>query len=296
MMTRVARPRVALVFDLDRVARIGLRDFERILRGDFDFLAVVLLDITARVRVSSCGIDNLFPNPLVWKTSNRSRFDRRIPQHVDTRVEDRASLISRSFRSFLVIRNPIVHVRHSLAFYGTLSFVAGFFGARLFATLNPAVVVERGGIHFHHFWYGLGMIVVSGWMGIATNDDRISRYLAVVFGLGAGFVGDEVGLLLTFGDYSEKIALQFFVAAIAFIILVTLFAKYHDQIERDVLTKRPKYHLAQVGLFLALFSTIFLAFGMLTLGLALTLLGVLLFLVSFEYHRDRTNSRQLARF
>ncbi len=41
--------------------------------------------------------------------------------------------------------------RHGLAFYGTLAFVTGFLGARLFATLNPKVVVVQSGIHFHHF-------------------------------------------------------------------------------------------------------------------------------------------------
>src|SRR5207244_6698793 len=79
--------------------------------------------------------------------------------------------------------------RHGLAFYGTLAFVASFVGARLFATLNPTVTVVRGGIHFHHFWYGLAMVVATGWLGISLSSERLSRNLAIVFGLGAGLIG-----------------------------------------------------------------------------------------------------------
>ena len=195
-----------------------------------------------------------------------------------------------------MIRESNVQVRHSLTFYGTLSFVAGFFGARLFATMNPTVVVEHAGIHFHHFWYGLAMIVVAGWLGIVINDNRFGPYLAVVFGLGAGFVGDEVGLLLTLGDYSERIALQFFVAAIAFIILATLFTRYPSQVRREVVRVRPKYHLSQAALFLVLFSSLFFAFGMLEIGFALAAVGTIIFLISIEYHRDRTIPRITERY
>src|SRR6266705_6189864 len=82
--------------------------------------------------------------------------------------------------------------RHGLAFYGTVAFVAGFLGARLFATLNPTVVVERGAVHFHHFWYGLAMVVATGWLGISLSNERMGRNLGIIFGLGAGLIGDEV--------------------------------------------------------------------------------------------------------
>jgi hypothetical protein len=123
--------------------------------------------------------------------------------------------------------------RHGLAFYGTLAFVASFLGARLFATLNPTVSLVRGGIHFHHFWYGLAMVVSTGWLGITLSNERMGRNLAIVFGLGAGLIGDEVGLLLTFGDYTSNLTEIFFVAAIAFIILVTLLSRGRKHIERE---------------------------------------------------------------
>src|SRR5229473_2746514 len=143
--------------------------------------------------------------------------------------------------------------RHGLAFYGTLSFVASFLGARLFATINPTVTVVRGGIHFHHFWYGLAMVVSTGWLGITLSNERMGRNLAIIFGLGAGLIGDEVGLLLTFGDYTSNLTEIFFVTAIAFIILATLVSKGRKHIERDVFNLSWKERGTQVGIFLATF-------------------------------------------
>ena len=151
--------------------------------------------------------------------------------------------------------------RHGLAFYGTLAFLAGFLGARLFATLNPKVVVVQDGIHFHHFWYGLIMVIAAGWIGIALSNAWLGRNLAIVFGLGAGLIGDEVGLLLTFGDYTSNLTEIFFVAAIAFIILATLLSKGRSHIEKEVINLSWKERGTQVGVFLAAFSVIFFASG-----------------------------------
>jgi hypothetical protein len=184
--------------------------------------------------------------------------------------------------------------RHGLAFYGTVAFVAAFFGARLFATLNPRVVVVQNGIHFHHFWYGLIMVIAAGWIGIALSNAWLSRNLAIVFGLGTGLIGDEVGLLLTFGDYTSNLTEIFFVAAIAFIILATLLSKSRKQIERDVLNLSWKERGTQVGVFLAAFSVIFFASGNWQIGFVSVGLGVLVFLWGFERKRETASFRSLA--
>ncbi len=54
-------------------------------------------------------------------------------------------------------------------------------------------------------WYGLGMVTLAGWLGIAFNRPRLVRTYAIILGLGAGLIGDEVGLLLTFGDYQSSL-------------------------------------------------------------------------------------------
>jgi hypothetical protein len=184
--------------------------------------------------------------------------------------------------------------RHGLAFYGTLAFLAGFLGARLFATLNPTVVVVHNGIHFHHFWYGLIMVIAAGWLGIALSNIWLSRNLAIIFGLGAGLIGDEVGLLLTFGDYNSNLTEIFFVAAIAFIILATLLSKGRKHIERDVLNVSWKERGTQIGVFLGAFSAIFFASGNWQIGFVFIGLGILVFLWGFERKRETTSLRSLA--
>jgi hypothetical protein len=74
----------------------------------------------------------------------------------------------------LSIFAPLSINRQGLSFLGTLTFMTGFFAARLFAAQNPNVVVQ-GGIHFRHFWYGLGMVTLAGWLGIAFNQPRLVR-------------------------------------------------------------------------------------------------------------------------
>ena len=184
--------------------------------------------------------------------------------------------------------------RHGLAFYGTVAFVAGFFGARLFATLNPKVVVVQSGIHFHHFWYGLALVIAAGWIGIALSDAWLGRNLAIIFGLGAGLIGDEVGLLLTFGNYNSNITEIFFVAAIAFIILATLLSKGGKHIEKEVINIGWRERGTQIGVFLAAFSVIFFAFGNWQIGFAFIGLGILVFLWGFERKRETTSLRSFA--
>jgi hypothetical protein len=183
--------------------------------------------------------------------------------------------------------------RHGLAFYGTAAFVASFVGARLFATLNPTVTVVRGGIHFHHFWYGLAMVVSTGWLGITLSNERLSRNLAIIFGLGAGLIGDEVGLLLTFGDYTSNLTEIFFVAAIAFIILVTLLSRGRGHIEREVLNISRRERLTQIGVFVGAFSVIFFAVEEWAIGFAVLGFGVLVFLWGFERERRPRSLRSL---
>jgi hypothetical protein len=154
-------------------------------------------------------------------------------------------------------------------------------------------VVVKNGIHFHHFWYGLAMVIAAGWIGIALSNAWLGRNLAIVFGLGAGLIGDEVGLLLTFGDYTSNLTEIFFVAAIAFIILATLLTKGRKHIEKDVINVSWRERGTQVGVFLSAFSVIFFAFGNWQIGFVFIGLGILVFLWGFERKRETTSLRSL---
>jgi hypothetical protein len=99
---------------------------------------------------------------------------------------------------------------------------------------------------------------------------------ALLYGLGAGFVGDEVGLLLTFGDYGSELTYQFFVAVMSIIIIATLLLRYRTIILRDVLRLSLRERIALVSAYLAGFSAflLFLPFENLLLAIPFVLAGL----------------------
>lgn len=165
--------------------------------------------------------------------------------------------------------------RHGLSFLATIAFVSSLIGSRTFATLNPQIVVIQQGIHFHHFWYGLALIAIAGWLGIARPSERLSRVYATVYGLGAGFIGDEVGLLLTFGDYYSELTYISLVAAVSFILLAMLLLRYGDRVVRDVFSISSAEKVFHLGIFLVGFSAIFFAFGLNLQGVVVALAGLI---------------------
>jgi hypothetical protein len=180
---------------------------------------------------------------------------------------------------------PLSINRRGLSFLGTLAFMTGFFAARIFAVQNPNVVVVQGGIHFHHFWYGLGMVTLTGWLGIAFNRPRLVRTYAIIFGLGAGLIGDEVGLLLTLGDYQSSLTTDFFVGVVGFIILASTLVRYRKIVMKDVTHTSWNERLIYIGINLAGLSAIFFAVNSLTPGLVLAGVGTILIISAFEAAR-----------
>ena len=163
--------------------------------------------------------------------------------------------------------------------------MTGFFAARLFAAQNPNIVVVQGGIHFHHFWYGLGMITLAGWLGIAFNRPRLVRTYAIVFGLGAGLIADEIGLLLTLGDYQSSLTTDFFVGVVGFIILASTLVRYRKIVRRDVTHTSWNERLIYIGISLVGLSAIFFAVDSLTSGVVLASIGVIFIIAAFEAAR-----------
>lgn len=187
------------------------------------------------------------------------------------------------------LTNPF---RHGLTFIATLAFLVSFFGSRLFATIFPATVLTQGGIHFHHFWYGLALMSAAGWMGIAWRNERLYKFFALMYGLGAGFVGDEIGLLLTLGNYQSELTYQFFVAAMSFVIIATLLLRYRTQLESELLKLSIRERIFMVGAYLTGFSVFFtfLSSGVSLIGIPVALAG--LSLIVYTFARRRTNRPQ----
>jgi len=179
---------------------------------------------------------------------------------------------------------------HGLSFLFLLSFVVAFVAARAFATLNPHVVVVTGGIHFHHFWYGLIMVAAAGWAGIVFAVPTYKRVYAVVFGLGSGLIGDEVGLLLTFGDYNSSLTFFYFVVVVAGGSLVVLLGD-RKKIENDVMSLANHERTLLAGLAVMAVSTIAIAGDSFLIGAGVLLAGVAIAVLGLIWRR-RTHRRR----
>jgi hypothetical protein len=163
---------------------------------------------------------------------------------------------------------------HVLAFLTLAAFIASFLAARAFTTLPPTTVVVTGGVHCHHFWYGLIMVVATGWLSIVSNRPQHDRVYAIVFGLGAGLIGDEVGLLLTLGDYQSGLTYDFFVGVLSLSGLAFLLLRYRIQLEASVVSVGRGERLSHLGIFVAGLSGFFWALGRYDLGFAFFSVGV----------------------
>jgi hypothetical protein len=94
------------------------------------------------------------------------------------------------------------------AFLVLLAFLVSFLFIRTSARLirDPNVTwwpgnVEAGGLHIHHLVWGIGLLIVCGFLGFALDHATPqSQIIGVLFGIGVGFTLDEFALWLRLQD------------------------------------------------------------------------------------------------
>jgi hypothetical protein len=176
---------------------------------------------------------------------------------------------------------------NGLSFLALLSFVTSFVAARAFATLNPNAVVVQGGIHFHHFWYGLIVVAAAGWAGIVYGLPAYKRIYAVAFGVGAGLIGDEVGLLLTFGDYNSSLTFFFFVVVVAAGSMVVLL-RDKKQVEFDVISLASHERTLLTGVVIMVVSALAFAAELYLLGMVIFAAGLAVAVLGVVWKRKKS--------
>lgn len=120
------------------------------------------------------------------------------------------------------------------------------------------MVLLTGSLHIHHFWFGILMMAIGGWLGISYNDERIDRLAAVIFGAGGGLIGDEAGLLLTFENYWTGLTYTIITGFLAVAFILVLIAKYSKAIMAEFAGFAQRRASLYFGVFLATISIAFL--------------------------------------
>lgn len=150
--------------------------------------------------------------------------------------------------------------RPSLSVLALAFFVVSFVIARVFTTISPDTILVSGSLHVHHFWYGLIMLALGGWLGISYNDVKIDRLAAVLFGAGGGLIVDEVGLLLTLEseNYWAGITYTFVIIFVASASILILIGRYYRVIRTEFAEFLGSNASLYFGVFLAAVSVAFL--------------------------------------
>ena len=95
-------------------------------------------------------------------------------------------------------------------------------------------------------------------MGINYRDDQTERIAAIIFGVGGGLISDEIGLLVTFGDYYSELTYTFVISVLVFAVIANLFKKHGHVIITELFGFSRLNIDLYVGLFLAFVSSAFL--------------------------------------
>jgi FtsH-binding integral membrane protein len=144
-----------------------------------------------------------------------------------------------------------IKTKPSLSILALISFIVTFLVARIFSSLYPETVWEISGFHIHHFWYGLIMLAIGGWLGISVENERINRIAAILFGAGGGLIGDQVGLLLTlnahayWADFTYTLVITF----LAFVSILIFLIRYNKIIR----TEFPQFLRSSASLYVGVF-------------------------------------------
>lgn len=130
--------------------------------------------------------------------------------------------------------HPEIRDRIRLRAFATGAFLAGFFAARLFVlagtlplpwggTVDDALPLAElwiNGHHVHHFFLGFALVALAGWLALLHPGlDR--RWTAAVYGVGLGVFLDEIGLLLTWGDYWARSSWLFVALVVTLLVGAT---------------------------------------------------------------------------
>jgi len=148
----------------------------------------------------------------------------------------------------------------NLSIIALTSFIASFLIARIFTTLNPNIVLVSGDYHIHHFWYGIALLAVGGWLGISYQSEKIDRLAAILFGAGGGLIGDEVGILLTLSAhaYWADITYTFIITFLIVASMVLLISKYRRTIQTEFSHFLRSNASLYIGVFMAAISLAFI--------------------------------------
>lgn len=122
-----------------------------------------------------------------------------------------------------------------LQFIITTSFLIAFTASRAIVVAagesKPSLELWVWNYHVHHFFFGLLLLSISGWISLVESQKKYKKISAMLYGGGLGLLIDEIGLLLTWGNYWATQSYIFSVTVI-FIFLSIILYEYNRERKR----------------------------------------------------------------
>jgi len=96
------------------------------------------------------------------------------------------------------------------------------------------------GYHIHHFYIGIALICIAGWMAIVGSSLLKKKQIAFLYGVGIGLFMDEIGLLLTWGDYFSSLSYSLSLLLAGIFLNVVFFHNFWDEFTDNLSSIGPR--------------------------------------------------------
>ena len=94
------------------------------------------------------------------------------------------------------------------------------------------------GYHIHHFYFGILLLCVAGWLAIVGSQQLSLTHAAVLYGTGLGLFLDEIGLLLTWGDYHSNLTYIWVLIVLGLFMNIIFFDDFWRRAKKSITLPR----------------------------------------------------------
>ena len=91
------------------------------------------------------------------------------------------------------------------------------------------------GYHIHHFYFGVLFISIAGWIAIVGSKTFNRKHAALLYGWGLGLFMDEIGLLLTWGDYYSSLTYLLSLFLVGIFLNIIFFPYFWKEVRNNLL-------------------------------------------------------------
>jgi len=144
----------------------------------------------------------------------------------------------------------------SIPFIIITSFFFSFLFARLWVTLTKADKIEHygdttilgrilviKGIHIHHFLYGVFLLCVGGWIALNYPEKGMKKVAALLYGIGLGFFLDEIGFILTWGEYWSSLTYAVVLLTGLLFLNIVYFVDFWNEVRKNIVLSTKEHPL-----------------------------------------------------